>query len=215
MHWPVPADALRSLVPSGLDVDTYEDRAWIGVVPFRMTDVAPRGVPAVPAASAFPEINVRTYVRMAGRAGVWFLSLDAANRLAVATGRRLFHLPYHHAAMTCRMVNGVVRYRSVRATVPDAAFKARYRPVGPVAAPEPDTLEHWLTERYVLFALRGSRGLFRADVHHVPWPLQPAEAEVETNTMLEPFGLRAEGRPLLHFASRMAVAIWPLRSCRT
>src|SRR5262245_23161746 len=101
LHWPIAAAELRPRIPAPLAIDEHSGSAWIGVVPFRMTNVRPRGVPGLPWLSAFPELNVRTYVTHGGKPGVWFFSLDAAQRLAVIAARRRFHLPYFHARMTC------------------------------------------------------------------------------------------------------------------
>ncbi|MGI9625880.1 MAG: YqjF family protein [Longimicrobiales bacterium] len=211
IHWPVPAATLERHLPGGLALDQFDGTAWIAVVPFRMTGVSLRGVPDLPRLSAFPEINVRTYVTAGGRPGVWFLSLDAANWWAVKAARRLFHLPYYHASMSCRAEAGVVDYSSVRKESPEAEFKGRYWPSGPVEEALPGTLEHWLTERYALYASDGDGTLGRADIHHAPWPLQPATAEVERDTMLAPYGISVAGEPLLHFASRLDVVVWGLQ----
>ena len=138
-HWPVPVETLRPLIPAGLEVDTFEGRAWLGIVPFRMEDVAPRFLPAVPGPGAFPELNVRTYVRWRGRGAVWFLSLDAASRLAVAGARTAFHLPYFRARMSSETEAGWVEYRSERTDPrgPAAVFDARYRPTGRSSPPRP------------------------------------------------------------------------------
>src|SRR3954471_3105776 len=111
-HWPMPVEALRPLVPPMLEIETFDRTAWLGIVPFRMEDVAPRFLPAPPVAGRFPELNVRTYVRHRGRRGVWLLSVDAANRLAVEGARLGFHLPYMHARMSVERVNGWIEYRS-------------------------------------------------------------------------------------------------------
>src|SRR5690349_18551619 len=113
-HWPVPVEAVRPLVPAGLEIDTFDGQAWVGVVPFRMEGVAPRFLPSVPGPSAFPELNVRTYVRRGRRAGVWFFSLDAASRVAVEGARLGFHLPYYRAAMSVATDGGWTTYRSER-----------------------------------------------------------------------------------------------------
>jgi uncharacterized protein YqjF (DUF2071 family) len=204
-HWPVPAAALRDLVPPGLNIDQHGGTSWVGVVPFRMTDVAPRGVPAIPGLSAFAELNVRLYVERDGKPGVWFLSLDAASASAVWAARRFFHLPYHHARMS---VTGGERihYSSERRAAP-VRFAASYGPTGPVQAARPGTLEHFLTERYCLYA-QAPRGLRRLEIHHQPWPLQPASAEVTTNELLAPHGLAVSGAPLLHFARRIDMVMW-------
>ncbi|MFO7168261.1 MAG: DUF2071 domain-containing protein [Chloroflexota bacterium] len=211
MHWPVPAEALRPYIPPGLELDTFEGQAWLGVVPFRMAGVRPRMVPALPGVSAFPELNVRTYVTAGGKPGVWFFSLDAASRPAVEMARAVFHLNYRHARMAARTLGDTVHYSSERTErgAPPAAFAARYRPTGPAFRAAPGSLEAWLTERYCLYAANRAGQLWRADIHHRPWPLQLAEAEVERNTMTAQIGLALpDTRPLLHFARELEVAAW-------
>ena len=210
-HWPVPASALRPLVPAELDVQEFDGTSWVGVVPFRMEGVMRRPLPDLPYFSAFPELNLRLYVEAEGKPGVWFLSLDAANWAAVIGARVLYNLPYHHARMSLTDDGREVAYHSVRTTGGGAqAFRATYRPTGPVYESRPGTLESWLTERYCLYARTRSGAIRRVDVHHVPWPLQAAEAEVERVTLAEPHGFSLDGEPaLLHFSRRLDVAIWP------
>ena len=155
-HAPVPVAALRAVVPAGLELDTFDGTAWLGVVPFRMTRVGPRVLPPLPGLHAFPELNVRTYVKGGGHAGVWFFSLDAANRAAVWTARRFFHLPYFRAEMSCRPDGDGIAYASERThpDAPPAALRGRYRPVGDVYTTRRGDLDHWLTERYCLYAAR-------------------------------------------------------------
>jgi len=208
-HWPVPADALRGLIPGQLAVDTFEGQAWVGVVPFRMNGIRLRGLPALPWLSAFQELNVRSYVTLDGRPGVFFFSLDAANPVAVATGRAWFHLPYLRARMACEREADGVRYRSTRTDsgAPPAELRLRYRPLQPPTRAERGTLAHWLTERYRLYAVDRRGRVFAGEIHHEPWPLQPAEAELEVNSMTQALGLRLESRPLLHFARRLDVLV--------
>lgn len=200
---------MRHLVPGGLEVQEFDGTSWIGVIPFRMTGVARRPLPDLPWISAFPEINVRLYVTRDGRPGVWFLSLDAANPLAVWAARRWFHLPYHRADMAVAADGPGVAYRSVRREG-EATFRGRYRPVSEPFEAAPGTLERWLTERYCLYAVDGDGSLRRTEVHHRPWPLQQAEAEITGNTMCEPHGLSLpDGPPLVHFSRRLDVVVWP------
>lgn len=211
LHWPVPAAALRPHIPAPLEVDTFEGTAWIGVVPFRMDTVRFRLAPAVPTTSAFPEVNVRTYVRSADRTGVWFLSLDAASRLAVRVARLAYHLPYFDARIRTAPWGEGVEYRAVRTHrgAPPAEFVGRYRPAGPVFHAAPGTLEHWLAERYALFAADRRGRVSAVDVHHAPWPLQRAEAEVERCRMLEGTGIRLpDAPPLAHFSRGVDVLGW-------
>jgi hypothetical protein len=214
-HWRVPAERLRPLVPAELELEEAEGSAWLGVVPFQLL-VRPRLLPALPRLSIFPEINVRTYVRHSDRPGVWFLSLDARSRLAVRAARRFFHLPYHHARMHLVASDERVEYASVREGAARAAFRGRYGPSGPAASAAPGTLEHFLTERYCLYARSPAGRLYRCEVHHAPWPLQTAWAEIEANSMAEPAGIELPTAPdLLHFASRLEVTTWLPRALST
>lgn len=211
-HWPVDAVALRARVPAVFELDLFEGQAWIAVVPFRMMNVAPRGIPALPWLSAFLELNVRTYVRAGGKPGVYFFSLDATNPVAVSIARTFVHLPYFSAVMTLDERDGWIHYDSRRTApfAPPAAFAARYRAAGPAHAPMPGTLERFLTERYCLYTTKGSRA-YRLEIHHPPWNLQPAEAEFTVNTMVEAARLaRPAAPPLLHFSRRQDVVTWGL-----
>lgn len=210
-HWPVPMKLLRPWIPKQLEIDTFDSQAWLAVVPFRMSGVRLRGIPALPWLSAFPELNVRTYVTCGGKPGVWFFSLDAGNPIAVAVARSWFHLPYYRARMRCSEGDGRIEYASRRthSGAAAAALQVRYRPLGPLFHPGSGPLEHFLTERYCLYALDGQSRLFRGEIHHPPWPLQRAEAEFESNTMAEALGIALESDPLLHFARRQHVVVWP------
>lgn len=217
-HWPVAADVLRPHVPAGFDIDLYDDRAWIAVVPFHMTNVAPRGVPALPWVSAFPELNVRTYVRVGGRPGVYFFSLDASNPVAVGVARTLVHLPYFTADMKVEQSGEWIHYRSRRKSsgAPPAEFEGRYRPLGSPSPPALGTLEHFLTERYCLFTVDSAFRAYTLDIHHPPWPLQEAEAEIRENTMAEAAGVRLPSMaPVLHFAKRQDMVAWSPRPLST
>ena len=207
-HWPVDAKLLQRFVPPALTVQEFEGTSWVGVVPFRMAGVMRRPLPDLPWISAFPELNVRLYVEHEGRPGVWFLSLDATNPLAVWAARKFFHLPYYDADIECRRDGEAVHY-SARREAADPRFAAKYRPVSGVYESRRGTLEHWLTERYCLYALAPDGTIWRHDVHHAPWPLQRAEATVTENTYLAEHGLQVSGPPaLVHFARRIDVVIW-------
>jgi uncharacterized protein YqjF (DUF2071 family) len=211
MHWPVPHAALRPLIPPAVALDTFDGTAWVGVVPFRMTGVRPRGLPALPWMSAFPELNVRTYVTAGGKPGVWFFSLDATNPVAVRLARTLFSLPYYDARMASNRRGDHVRYSSQRTHrgAPPAELQADYHPVGQVSYAPPGTLAHWLTERYCLYAADGRGHVWRGDIHHVRWPLQTAEATVQVNTMTQQIRMRLpDTPPLLHFARHQDVVGW-------
>ena len=209
-HWPVPVAKLRRVVPSQLPLDTFAGSAWIGVTPFLVRGLRLRRMPPLPLISSFPELNVRTYVTFGGRPGIYFLSLDAASRLAVLGARRAFRLPYFRARMSVRGLGGEVRYSSTRTSSDGEPtdFHAVYRPRGRCFQAEAGSLEYFLAERYCLFTLDEHLGVHRADIHHPPWPLQLADAQIDHNTMATPLGIELEEEPLLHFAGRQDVLIW-------
>ena len=221
-HWPIAAAELAPLLPASLVPDTFDGHAWVGVVPFRMDQVRSRAAGSrtltVPGTASFPELNLRTYVRsrLTGESGVYFFSLDAASLLAVMGARTLFHLPYFWAKMRADTgPSGTLSYRSQRLfTRRRVLFEADYRPTGIVTPSLPGTLEHFLTERYSLYTHHGRR-LSVGHIHHLPWPLQAAEAEIRVNELPAAHGITLPNRPpILHFARELHVYIWSLREDR-
>ncbi len=210
-HWPVPPGAIRSLMPPALEPETFDGRAWVGVVPFWMSDIRLRLLPEVPGLASFPELNVRTYVTVDDKPGVYFFSLDAGNRIAVEAARFWFHLPYFKATMTVQHDGETIRYRSKRTDVRGrpAELSGWYRPTGETFRSEPGSLECWLTERYCLYTTDRKERLYRADILHNPWNLQSAEAEFTTQTMLDAPGIIPfDQPPLLHFSKRLEMIAW-------
>lgn len=192
-HWEVPRERLRALVPAGLELDTFEGRAFVGLVPFTMRDVRMRPLPV---GLDLHETNVRTYVRRDGRPGVWFFSLDAASRLAVLGARALFHLPYHFARMSLRRRGDVVRCESERrwpGPTP-ATLRATWTVGRALGSAAPGTLEHFLCERYVLYARRGAR-YDSGRVHHAPYPLHEARLEALEESLTTAAGFDLAGAP--------------------
>lgn len=210
-HWPVPASVLRPLVPPGLTVQEFAGTSWVGVVPFRMSGVMRRPLPDLPWLSAFPELNLRLYVERDGKPGVWFLSLDAANSVAVWAARRFFHLPYCFAEIDFDHRSDGFAFAS-RRTGKEAriSFRAHYRPASAAFEAKPGSLESFLAERYCLYARAPDGALYRADVHHVPWPLQETVGEVEASELILPHGFQVHGSPILHFSSGVDVVVWPM-----
>lgn len=205
VHYRVPVEELRALVPDGLDVQEHSGSGWLGVTPFVVTALRARGLLPLPFASSFRELNVRTYVARDDRPGIWFFSLDASSRLAVEAARRLYRLPYFRAEISVRRRGEEILYDCSRDD--GKAFSAAYRPNGDVLDAEPGSLEHFLGERYCLYARHEGR-LYRADIHHRPWPLQAVDARIDLNTM-SPLKV-ADDDPLVHFSARQDVVIWPL-----
>jgi uncharacterized protein YqjF (DUF2071 family) len=205
VHYRVPTEQLRALVPDGLEVEQHSGSVWLGLTPFVITGLRARGLLPLPFASSFFELNVRTYVTRDGKPGIWFFSLDASSQLAVEAARRLYRLPYFRAEISVRRHGDERVYDCSRGG--GKALSATYRPDGATFTAEPGSLEHFLTERYCLYAEHEGE-LFRADIHHRPWPLQPAQARIDLNTM-PPLKV-AEADPLVHFSARQDVVIWPL-----
>jgi uncharacterized protein YqjF (DUF2071 family) len=204
-HYRVEPESLRPLVPDGLELEQHSGSAWLGVTPFVITGLRARGLPAFPLVSSFRELNVRTYVTREGKPGIWFFSLDASSQLAVEAARRLYRLPYFRADISVRRRPDGIAYDCSRDD--GKAFSGVYRPEGEPFAAEPGSLEHFLTERYCLYAEHGGE-LCRAEIHHRPWSLQAAAAKIDLNTM-PPFKV-PQGDPLVHYSARQDVVIWPL-----
>ena len=212
LHWPFEPDAVQRLLPAGLTVETYDDRAWVGLVPFRMW-VAPPGLPALPWLGRFCETNVRTYVRdRHGRAGVWFFSLEASRLAAVVTARSTYRLPYYWASMTIRGDGDRLVYTSRRRWPgprgADAGGTIVIRPGEPVPADEVTELEHFLTARWRLFSQAKDDGLRYADAEHAPWPLQRADIGPCDDSLVAAAGLpRPVQAPLVHYSRGVEVRI--------
>ena len=209
-HWPVPTKTLWPLVPEALQIQEFDGTAWIGVVPFHMRGIARRLLPPVPWLSSFPELNVRTYVEMEAKPGVWFFSLDATNPLAVSAARRFFHLPYYRTEMEFSPSDDRITYQSRRVTRGSSPrFEGNYGPTSSADQSVPGSVDHWLTERHRLYAEALDGRIYRNEVHHVPWPLKRAQAEIEANSMTDPLGVVLEGPcATLHYGKRVDVILW-------
>ena len=210
MHWRISAEHLRPHIPKRLTPDTYDNSAWIAVTPFTMWDVRLSFTPPVPWLSDFHELNVRTYVHLDGVPGVWFFSLDANSLPAVLGARTFYFLPYFHAQIELAQEGPTINYKLRRndATKP-AEFRAGWQIGEALPEAQPDTLAFFLTERYCLYAASGE-SIYRARIHHAPWPLQQAELSSPLySTMIESHGLPTPaGAPMLHYAEELAVDIW-------
>ena len=216
-HWAIDPDTVRQRLPAGVQLDTRNDRAWIGVVPFLMTGIAPRFCPPLPGLSRFLELNVRTYVVVDGKPGVWFFSLDAESRVAVRVARATFNLPYMDAAMSIdRDDDGTVHYQSRRTHrgEPAANYDVRYAATGPYARAKSGTLEHWLTARYCLYSADRRGRIYRGEINHPPWQLAPATYQQTTNTMAEGLNFPLDGDVHVRMAQPVDVTAWYVSRCR-
>ncbi|QSX00541.1 YqjF family protein [Haloterrigena alkaliphila] len=193
VHWPVDPDELRPHVPDELTLETRDGEAWLSVIPFVLADVGIRGAPSI-TRTAFPELNVRTYVRYRGDPGLFFFSIDVGSPLVAATLGRTTRLPVYHAHMRVSAEGGEVAFRSTRGQTaagarpqfaddpPTARFDATYRSDGEPFTAEPGTLAYWLSERRRFYAAE-ARGVLAGEISHDPWPLQQATVTINENTM--------------------------------
>lgn len=222
LHWPVDANLLQRFLPADLEVDTYDGHAWLGVVPFRMTEVCPRRVPRWLGRRDFAELNLRTYVRQRGAhayPGVWFFSLDAASWLGVRVARLWYGLPYYDAQIALQRQGEAIRYESQRTHrgAPPAELAVTYEPTDPPQPALPGSFEYWLTERYALYSAR-ARGntdfgaTHIGHIHHRPWPLQSGKARIEKCDMTRLLQLDLpEVDPIVHVAREIPVVAWGLQ----
>jgi uncharacterized protein YqjF (DUF2071 family) len=211
-HWSVSPDTLRAQIPADLEIDLFDGKAWIGVVPFAMREVGPRYLPKPSGISNFLELNVRTYVIHQGRPGVYFFSLDCSSRFAVWVAKTFYHLPYFNASMSLSEKDGWIEYESVRKDGLNS-FSARYRGTGENVPSQSGSIDHFLTERYCLYTTSRGGRIHQGIIHHDRWPLQKAEAQIKINTMTAPtlgFELPAQ-EPLLHYSENIDTVEWPLR----
>ncbi len=210
LHYAISPGVLRPLVPEALTLDTYDQRAWVSVVPFWMDHVRAHGSPRLPFVSHFVELNVRTYVTHQGKPGIYFFSLDASSLSAVWGARVFYRLPYWKASMKVRgQGTSQIEYSSKREHGPKPAlFRASYGPASAASSAVPGSIEYFLSERYCLYATTNKR-VYRADIHHLPWPLQKAEYEIKENTMAKVAGIELPGEPnLAQFARELKVLVW-------
>ena len=197
LHWRVAAETLQRLLPSNLRIQQFDGSAWLGVVPFSMERVRPWWSPPVPGVSWFLETNVRTYViDERGVAGVWFFSLDADNRLAVNVARKFWHLPYKLAAMSLRVHGNHhtatptrISYAGSRKESPAAEYDLTLElPDSEAVSAQPGTLEHFLVERYLLFASDRKQRLRTGSVHHAPYRIVTPTSIVGTQSLTSAIG---------------------------
>lgn len=213
-HWRLAPETLRPLVPQPLEIDTFDGVAWVGLVPFTMPGFRSTALPWIPTMGSFHECNVRTYVRHRGEPGVLFFSLDAASRIAVWTARRFWRLPYFFARIALQREGDLVRYSLDRVADSAARLRCGWR-AGPARAPaRPGDLDHFLTERYMLYTLDSQGRLVRGRIWHQPWPLRDAELIELDDGLVSAAGITVpEESPVVFCANRIDVEAWPLESC--
>ena len=211
LHWPLDPQQLRPLLPDSIDLDIFGGCAWLGVIPFNLSHIRLRGLPTLPFLSHFPEINIRTYVRRDDKPGIWFFNLDANHVILSTVARWWFRLPYRHSQVSMKHHDGWLEYSCRKSQIGKVPieFRARYRPIGPVSPAAIGTLTHWLIERYCLYTTNRAVDLYRAEITHMPWPLQPAEVQIERNTLALASGVHLPSvAPLAHYSRSITSLIW-------
>lgn len=208
VHWALPVAALQPYLPRGLEADTHTDSAWLSIVAYQMGDVRLRGMPR-PLGRTFAQLNLRTYVRCNGRAGIYFLSLDAADGLATAVGRLLTGLPYHRAKASLKETATTYAFCSRRAR-DGVGFEATY--VAGEQRSEPSALDVFLTERYVFYAAGAGGQVTAGEVRHRPWSTGSVQANLGRNDLAQAFPTlqRVTERPPDHvqFSGGVNVLFW-------
>jgi uncharacterized protein YqjF (DUF2071 family) len=211
MHWRVPEEVLKPLIPARLSIDKFYGSAWLTVTPFTLSNVRPIYTPPLPWVSDFHEINVRTYVHFDGDPGVWFFSLDANSTLPVLAARAVYHLPYHDAEIRFENNNGRVDFAMDRSSgQPSAHFDARWSIGNGLSESVPGSLEFFLTERYCLYAEHKGE-LYRARINHRPWPLQAAALDRYQTDLFQANSLPVPDEdPTVCSGGPVKVEVWPL-----
>ena len=226
-HFAMDPPTLRRLVPDALTLDLYDGVAWLTISPFCTSHMRPSGIPPLPGISFFPQLNLRTYVTMQGKPGLFYFSADAANLSAVWSARVFFRMQYWHAAIqvsgaTIQARNSqerTIHFRSSRLHGPAAVngpakFDVIYSPEGEPARARQGSLDEFLTERYCAYSWN-RRKYYRTEVHHQPWPLQPAGVEIRANSIADPFGLALPPKPdVCHFCRSLKMLVWAPEAIR-
>jgi uncharacterized protein YqjF (DUF2071 family) len=208
LHWPVNPGLLPPLIPDGLELDTFEGTAWIGITPFHLEDTRPPLVPALPGLSSFNELNVRTYVLHQGVPGIWFFSLDASKLLPAVAARIFFMLPYFKAQIRFSESQGRFSFSMKRTGPPAAEFRAAWSTGVRLRAPDLESLAFFLVERYCCFAVEG-RTIYQIRIYHHPWILEDADATVHSSIVISSLGISEPvSEPLVHYSKSLDVQIW-------
>jgi hypothetical protein len=211
LHWPISPVHLRPLVPGALQIDTYDGKAWLGMIIFEMGGIYPRRFPGLSLTLPFSEINVRTYVTYKGEPGIYFLSIDVNNWASLQIAKRWYHLPYHPAKVSIRKSGKSLSFEGIRKKEP-LKVKGSYTPRRDVYMSRADQLDYWFTERYRLFSTDALSNLYTAAIDHPPWPLQQADVSFEKNTLFSPFPFKlAEDTPIAHYSHGVQTNFWNIK----
>lgn len=212
-HYPVNREALQKLVPNELPLDTFNGVGWVSIVPYFMSSMRLRGLPPIPGMNRFPGFNVRTYVKVNGKPGIYFFSLTAANWFAANTAKIFFRLPYVYVDSDLKNFNHIVRFKSIRKNDSGMQLSCNYQSISNPFLAEKGSLDEWLVERYSLYTVSKKGVPLCANIMHHPWLLEKAGAEFHQNSIVSNFHIKPEtNKPILHYSKKAVVRIWPLVS---
>jgi len=217
LHWPVPVEKLRPLIPSSLQIDTFNGSAWLGIILFVLEGIFPLGISSVSLTPKFPETNVRTYVKYKDKPGIYFISIDVENWASLNIAKRWYRLPYNSAQIFFRKDGQTCYFQSIRKgnENPSISLKGKYGPISDVYYAKKGTLDHWLTERYCLYSSNNGVNIFCGEIHHQPWPLQKAEIDLVRNTLFNPFNFElSKVKPIAHFSTGVDSLMWNIKRLR-
>ncbi|MBY0120970.1 YqjF family protein [Bacillus sp. S/N-304-OC-R1] len=213
IHLPISPERIRNYIHPSLQLDTFDELAWISIVIFKMEGIYPRGFPFISITSPFPEINVRTYVKWKGKPGVHFLSLDVGDWASFTLAKKWYHLPYHSANISLKQRKNTFYFESLRrkSELNPILCNGIYTPNVNTFTPGKETLEHWLTERYCFYSTDHRGHIYAGEIHHPPWALQEAKIEIFENTMLAPYNIEISEQPIVHFSEGIDSLFWNIK----
>ncbi len=208
LHWEVLPNKLSKYIPNGLEIDTFEGKAYIGTIPFMMTNVRPRLAFSVPGISTFPEFNIRTYVTRKGKAGVLFITLDAQSLVTCTYAPWAYGLPYRYCKADMEVDGTIYKWNSKRKT--GEGITGTCTASGEIREAQKGTLEEFLFERYCLYTVRKGE-LCIAHTQHDPWKYRDGSAEITSNSLTESYDLGIDNSlnpDLVHMSEGVLVNTW-------
>jgi uncharacterized protein len=211
VHYPVKIETLRKLVPEKLPLDTFNDCGWVVIVAVHISNIRLRGLPPIPGTTNFSQVNVRTYVTLDGKPGVYFFSLDAHNWLAVKAAKVVGNLPYKYAEVAIDSSDSNIHCECRRKTDIHANWVGDFKPIAEPIHPVKESFDEWMAERYCLYTFNKKGKTLRSDILHRPWLLQEVQAEIYENTLLSSLNIQPDSHsPIFHYAKQQDVRFWPL-----
>jgi uncharacterized protein YqjF (DUF2071 family) len=214
IHWPISAELLRPHIPRSLEIDTFDGTAWMSVVVFVMEGIYLRGLSALSVTPKFAEINVRTYVHLDGKPGVYFMSLDVGDLASLMIAKRWYRLPYKAAQISFQKEGRTFLCQSLRkgkSNVP-IGFHGNFIPLSGVYLSKKEMFDYWLTERYCFFSANKRGNIYGGEIHHQPWPLQKVEIEICRNSLFTPFQFDlSEEKTIAHFSKGLDTLFWNIK----